>query len=175
MRKNNPNKSPEEQRIAACRTALNILGYRDNPESKLRSKLRERGYGEDIIDSAIDFLKEKGYLCEERMIERAAEELARTRHFGRKRIILELNRRGFSRAAVSELDFSVEPLCEIDFPALCAETLRKRGGVADQKTYAYLLRHGFSSDDIREAKRLLSEMGELDQTEEFYQDDEFFE
>lgn len=178
MIKNNPNKTPEEQRIAACRTSLNILGYRDVTEAKIRRKLKDRGYGEDIISEAIAFVKEKGYLNEYRMMVNAVESLARTRHMGKARIRAELVRREFSRDIIDMLDFGEEPLCDIDFPQLCAELILKRGGTADRKTYALLYRHGFSSDDIRRAKEILSDSGQLredNSTEHPYDGDEFYE
>ena len=48
-------------------------------------------------------------------------------------------------------------LADLDFAAICLRLIRKRGGVRDEKTYAFLRRYGHSTADIREAYRRFAE------------------
>ncbi|MCQ2424708.1 MAG: recombination regulator RecX [Lachnospiraceae bacterium] len=136
---------------AACR----ILSFMDNTEKMLDRKLAERGFTPAARADAIDRVKRMGFLEEERMILRKVESLAKNHGYGWKRIRQELALAGFSEEAYDAL--TPEFLASLDFPAICAGLLRKKGGEPDEKTYAFLLRRGFSGEDIRKAKQLLKE------------------
>lgn len=138
---------------AALRTASNILGYAECPPERLRQKLKDRGYEETVIQDVLDRLTSAGLLDEEAMAARRAEYLYRTKGFGPRRIRPELQRLGFSRQAIDCLSFPEE---EFDFPSRGAALLRKRGEI-DQKALAYLVRHGYTSDQIRRAVRILKD------------------
>lgn len=155
-----------EQLKKAIKTGMNILGYSDNTERQLHDKLIKKGYHEDVIVASIEYLIEKGYLNEERHINRAIIFLADTKLLGRRRIYEELKKKGFSREKIENADFS-----EIDFPQNCAKLIFKRrrtnrisfSGDEDteelrnilQKEYASLLRYGYSGDDIKRAYKIL--------------------
>ena len=54
--------------IPRCKKrALHLLEKQDRSEKNLRTKLKEGGYSEDIIDVAIDYINEYGYLDDARM------------------------------------------------------------------------------------------------------------
>lgn len=146
------NATPEESYQAALKTALHILGYKDNSERMLAEKLTERGYTPETIEEVKDFLVKKGYLNEERMLVNTARSLALGRGYGRRRIVSELRRKKFEEARIASLDFESD-LEEVDFVSVCQRLIQKRGGARDEKTYAFLLRYGHSPADIREAYR----------------------
>lgn len=151
---------PEAAYRAALKTSLNILGYRDNTEAQVREKLSERGYTEETVNAVIEWLIAKRYLDDERMLLSAVRRLAEGRLYGKARIRQELRRKQFSPEAIASLDWDGEELAVIDFQAICLRLLQKRGGVRDEKTYAFLLRYGHSPADIRAAYRLLAEKSE---------------
>ncbi len=136
----------------AITAACNILAYADNTERRLRRKLRDRGYSPEAIDAAVDYVTEKGFLDESRMLESTVHSLVRYRHYGLSRILRELAVRGFDRDIADEFDFS-----QIDFLTVCRELFYKHGGIPDDKTRAFLLRHGHRASDIR---TVFSEAGE---------------
>ena len=154
-RKKTAKPGEENDSAAAFDAACRILSFMDNTEKMLSRKLAERGFTPAARADAIDRIKRMGFLDEERMILRKVESLAKARGYGMRRIRQELSLAGFSEEAYDAL--TPEFLASLDFPALCAEQIRKRGGDFDEKTYAFLLRRGYSGEDIRKAKQILKE------------------
>ncbi len=144
---------PEEYQ-AVMRTAFRILAYRDNTERVLRRKLTERKYSEEEIDFALRYVVHNGYLDEEKQLYHAIRRLADGKLYGKRRVLQELYRLGFSQET---LRHAVEEGCfdGIDFIANCTEALRRAGGVCDPRTVAALGRRGFSYSDIRAAQNAL--------------------
>ncbi|MBR5515939.1 MAG: regulatory protein RecX [Clostridia bacterium] len=135
----------------AARSALNILGYADNTEKKLREKLTRKGFNEDERDFAVGYAKKMGYLNEKRHLEMAVYSLANTKLYGKKRIVQDLYVKGFKKSDIAQADFS-----EIDFPKNCAKRIRqtKKNYSDVNKLYIALLRYGFSGDEIKEAFKI---------------------
>lgn len=140
-----------DQLARAMKTVYNILAYADNTEAALRRKLKQRGFSPDVIDSAVERACASGALNEERMLESRINYLINTKKFGRRRVEPELRRLGFPREAVAEVDWD-----GFDFVAVCAELIRKTGGL-DERVFASLLRKGFSPGEIKAAARLADE------------------
>ena len=136
------------------RSALNIIDYADKTEKKLRERLRSKGYEADAIDFAVEYSKKAGYLNEERFMQRAAESIACTKLYGKRRLIQELYQKGFKRETLEGLDLS-----EINFPENCAKRIKKTAKRYDteEKLNVALLRYGYSRDDIIAAKEILEE------------------
>ena len=149
--------APEEAYRAALKTALYIVGYKDNTEAQLRDKLTERGYTAKTVEDVVAFMTAKGYLNDERMLYRAARLMAEGKGYGKRRIRQELQQKKFRNGLVSALDWERKELADIDFAEICRRLIVKRGGVRDEKTYAFLCRYGHTVADIREAYRRLAE------------------
>jgi SOS response regulatory protein OraA/RecX len=102
-------------------------------------------------------MKAKGYVNEERMLYRTVHLLAEGKGYGRMRIRQELQRKQFKAETLNALDWENEELADLDFAAICLRLIQKRGGLRDEKTYAFLRRYGHLTADIREAYRRLSD------------------
>lgn len=153
---------PEKAYGAALKTAFNILGYKDNTVYQLKEKLMERGYSPETVDSVCDYMISKGYLNDIRMIQRSARSLALSKLYGKRRIMRELSLKHFSNEAYQTLNFDGDELCDIDFAEVCLKLLKKKGGARDEKTYAFLMRYGHSSSDIKKAYELLNKENKED-------------
>ena len=138
---------PAEAYTAALKTALNIVGFKDNTEEQIRDKLTERGYRPETVGEVLSFLVGKGYVDETRMLERTVHLLAEGRGYGRRRIREELKRMKFRREVLEAFDGWED----IDFVSICRKLIGKRGGARDDKTYAFLLRRGHRPEDIKNA------------------------
>ena len=149
-------KSVASENERALKSAMNILAYADNTERRLRRKLAEKGFTPEAIEYAASYVIEKGYLDEYRMIDSAVRSLVKFKMYGKARVIAELHQKGFKREVIDSFDFG-----EIDFYDACRRMLEKRGGVSDEKTRAYLMRHGHSSSDIKRAALSLSSDDDL--------------
>lgn len=149
---------PEKAYGAALRTAMNIVGYKDNTLYQLKTKLLERGYSETTVNDVCDYMTSKNYVNDTRMIFRAARSLALGKLYGKKRIVRELALKRFSDEAYDAFSFDSDELEDIDFASVCLKLLKKKGGARDDKTFAFLMRYGHSVSDIKEAyKRLENE------------------
>ena len=135
---------------SVIQAGIRILAYAPNTEKQLRNKLKHKGHDLDLIDSAIEYFIERGYVNDSDYIERVAENLANKKLYGIGRIKNELYRMGFSYELIQELTFD-----EIDFESNCAKMLRKRGGQFDEKTVAALRRYGYSGVEIKAAYKII--------------------
>lgn len=141
--------------------ALKYLSYSDRTEKEVREKLRQAGeFDENVITRAIDAIKERGYIDDEKYAALYAQSKANRRD-GPLKIKLALISRGIDAKTADEAIAALET----DDAESAAELLRKRtkGSVPDfaekKKLYAYLVRKGFSGATINEAfKRINSDI-----------------
>lgn len=136
----------------ARKTAVNILSYSDNTELRLREKLAAKGFSRESADNAVLYVISRGWLDEQKQAESALRYLAEVKLFGRRRILQELRKRGFRRTVIDSCDFDC-----FDFTVNCRRLWEKRGNTDDERTVAYLIRAGYSGDDIRMARRIPEE------------------
>lgn len=160
VKKVNVPQDPKAAFEKALRTAFNILGYKDNTRKQLISKLEERGYGAETVESVVEYMTEKGYLNDNRMMISLVRSMAEKKLYGKRRIVQELRLKKFEDDDISSLDFEDTELSDIDFTEICFRLLKKRGGERDQKTYAFLLRHGHTPSDIKSAYRMMQQYEE---------------
>ncbi len=142
--------------------AMNLLQKRDYTEHKLREKLKEGLYPEDIIDIAIDYVKSMKYVDDRRF----AEDYIRYRmeSSSRNKMKNDLLMKGISADIIeSVLDecYLEEPDVEFD---LCIKLLKKKHYDPDVFTYeekqklrAFLFRKGLGNDVIQRAMSLDTE------------------
>ena len=128
--------------------AISLLAYKENTEQELFRKLLDRGCTEEDAKAAVRFAVGKNYLCEERYFKRFAERCAMDRLFGKRRVLQEARRKGFSERTIKEASSFLK---EIDFDALCYRALKKSGNGSKEKTVVSLARRGFSNTNIRYA------------------------
>ncbi len=144
----------EKQRPTAFDAAMTILACGDNSERMLREKLTRKGYTPLEIGEAIRLLREKRYICDERLMERYASALARKKFYGARRIRAELFRK-FDRAVVEA--YFEDAIREIDFPEqarVYAEKNSRRGREYLIRRLSYL---GYDGNQIRAAVKGINE------------------
>ncbi len=144
-------------RTAALRDCALLLRSRDRSEAELKRKLREKRHPAEAIESALAYVKGKGYLNEEAACLRYAEAAVRSSHYGPRRIAAYLRSHGYDAKAASSAACAVP---EEDYrAALDWQLTHKYPALAEaapaerEKIYAALLRLGFTSDEIRAALR----------------------
>jgi regulatory protein len=137
-----------------------MLAGRELSEAQVRQRLVRRKYDSHDIDSAIERLKEGGYIDDVR----AAAVIARretTRRRGKARVSSRLHAAGIASAvadhAVEQVFKDVDPDALLD--ASLERRLRGRTRVTDEKErqrlYRYLIGQGF------EAERVLAKLRKL--------------
>ena len=143
--------------------ALKLLERRDYGEAELAAKLVEKGEEPEAAEQAAQRMVELGFVNDENYAGMVVRHYA-AKGFGRQRIREELRRRRLPRelwdAALEELPDQTETA-----DRLLETRLRGRAPEGDElrRACAYLLRRGFSWDEVREAAARLSEGWELDE------------
>lgn len=82
--------------------ACDLLSLRDHSSRELLLKLRQKGY-QDGAEQAVERLIEEGYLDDERFARSYAAELVRVRHYGTRRIVTELMKKGIDASLARQV------------------------------------------------------------------------
>lgn len=143
--------------------ALKLLEGRDYGRAELAAKLVEKGEEPEAAEQAAERMAELGFVNDGNYAGMVVRHYA-AKGFGRQRIREELRRRRLPRelwdAALEELPDQTETA-----DRLLETRLRGRAPEGEElrRACAYLLRRGFSWDEVREAAARLSEGWELDE------------
>ncbi|MEN6321279.1 MAG: RecX family transcriptional regulator [Syntrophaceae bacterium] len=87
----------------AKQRAFRLLAMRPLSEKELRSKLKERGFDESVVETVTARLRELQYLNDESFARQWAHNLAVNRLFGNKRIEASLREKGVTRALTEQV------------------------------------------------------------------------
>ena len=142
--------------IPRCKKrALHLLEKQDRSEKNLRDKLKEGGYNEEIIDIAIDYINEYGYLDDARMAASHVRFYQDSR--SKQRIKQDLLGKGISSDVIERV---IEEEYTADEGELIQALLDKKHYDKDKATYEdrakmyrFLMGRGFSSDAINKLLR----------------------
>ena len=143
--------------------ALKLLEGRDYGRAELAAKLVEKGEEPEAAEQAAERMAELGFVNDGNYAGMVVRHYA-AKGFGRQRIREELRRRRLPRelwdAALEELPDQTETA-----DRLLETRLRGRAPEGEElrRACAYLLRRGFSWDEVKEAAARLSEGWELDE------------
>ncbi len=137
--------------IPRCKKrALHLLEKQDRSEKNLRDKLKEGGYSSDVIDVAIDYINEYGYLDDARMAASHIRFYQDSR--SRQRLKQDLTAKGISADIIERV---MEEEYTADESQLINKLLDKKNYNADDATYEerakmyrFLAGRGFSSEAI---------------------------
>jgi len=129
--------------------ALYILGKSDKTESEIRTKLKKNEYTDDIIDKIILFLKEYGYVDDQKFAFNYVSEKSNYKSLMQIRSALIL--KGVSVSFIEEA-FLENNNDQSDLIRKLVEKKKIEWETADkfqiQKLYSYLCRKGFKSSEI---------------------------
>ena len=136
--------------------AMHLLERMDRTEAELYTKLKRDLYPEDIIEIAMQYVKSFGYIGDKEYARRFVE--SRQGSKSKLEIKMSLLQKGISKEIVSEVleayydgqDESMAIQRLLDKKRFSAETATEEG---KRKIYGYLMRKGFSYEDVRRAIR----------------------
>lgn len=137
--------------------AMNLLKSRDYTEYKLREKMRQGDYPENIIDQAIEYVKSYHYIDDNRYAGSYIRCYENSK--SRKRINQDLLQKGITKDVIENAWLEWEEagglLDECDQIRKLLEKRKYDCENADvkekQKTYAFLMRKGFDVAQIKKA------------------------
>ena len=128
--------------------ALDLLARRAHFAAELRAKLGQRGYQEAEVDDAVERLTAAGHLNEQEAAHMLVRSLKR-RGYGRRRLELDLRRRGADEAAALAALESVGDEDELERAGSVAARWRSSHPSRDRAALArHLERRGFAPRTI---------------------------
>lgn len=140
----------ETLRPRCRRKTLDILTRSDKTEAELREKLARYGYPGFLIDDAIDYANKYHYINDERVANSYI--YFKSGRKSSREMKMELARKGVDKETIERL---IEEKAD-DGEAIENAIIRKVGSAESldddklQKLQAYLYRHGFETDLIKE-------------------------
>lgn len=149
----------------AIKKAISLMEYADNTKKRLYFKLRENtGFTMQASVAAVRYLEAHSYFNEKKSALLLAETMAKKKHYGKKRIQTDLYKKDFEKEAIQYAISTLEDEFSINFTEICAERIRKLGGLScfanekeRNKMLVSLMRHGFSYAEVKEAVKYLQE------------------
>ena len=137
----------------AKKRAMHLLEKTDRTEKNLRDKLKQNGYPEELIDMAVNYVKEYHYIDDLRYAKNYVRYRQQQKSAGRLK--LDLMQRGVAKDLIEEA--LEEEFLQNEF-AMIRQILEKKGyrsGTQDKgeqrRMYQYLLRRGYKNNDILHA------------------------
>ncbi|CAN5850959.1 RecX family transcriptional regulator [soil metagenome] len=137
--------------------AMSFVAFQARSCHEVRQRLRKADFQEEVIDQVVERLLENRYLDDAAYSLTYARDRFRVRDYGPRRIRSDLMRKGIDSQLIaaaieelsdSEMDETVERLAMKRWQALSREEdLYRR----KSKTFDFLLRRGYSYDQVREA------------------------
>lgn len=149
----------EKTRKHGRQYAFRLLTIKDRTCEELTSKLRRKGFDEDVISSVILEMKDLGYLDDKKYAMHFAELRATYDLFGPYRIRVELEKRGIPKDMAEDAVRRIfrEGREEANALALAKQWIARKDTDDRERThrrlYAYLARRGFAPDVIRATLR----------------------
>lgn len=157
----------EDEPYRARSRALRLLESRDRSRREVETRLRQQGFGSEVITDTSAWLEHLGYLNDERFAQHYAAEKVRA-GWGPRRIAAELGQKGIDRSTVKQVLENGENKAEASlegYETLMALVRRRFGGqfasdadTAERRLVGYLARRGYDWETItRIAREMRSE------------------
>lgn len=136
--------------------ALHLLQSMERTEGQLRSKLREGGYPEKVIEQVLEYVKGYHYVDDTRYATAYVNSRSKTKSI--RQIQMELQAKGISKELIKSI---LEEQDEVDESVAIRRWIQKKKIDVNnasreqlQKFYQFLLRKGFKYEDIQSELRL---------------------
>lgn len=135
----------------AMMRAYDLLARRPRSRWEMQEYLRRKDYPTELIEKILNTLSDKGYLDDEKFARAWIENRRLLKKTSKRQLMLELQQKRISSDTISK----VLAEDETDEQQVVRDVIAKKRTQTryqdDQKLIAYLLRQGFSYDDIRSA------------------------
>lgn len=159
----------EDQPYRARSRALTLLSARDRSSADIESRLARLGFATDVVTETVEWLRERGYVDDERFVERYAAEKLRT-GWAERRVRTELFRQGLERDLVDRIlaSTAIDDDAVTDRSDALLETLRRRFAgqlatdpkTAERRMASFLARRGYDWETVgRLTRQLRGEAG----------------
>lgn len=139
-----------------CREyALKVITFRDRTEKEIREKLIQKGYDEDSIEETTEFLKNYGYINDEKYASSFINDAINLKKWGKIRVRTELIKRGVPRDVFENLLEEAFPDGSTEIICTQIKSRFKNCDLKNQKErtriFNFFLRRGYQADEIKSA------------------------
>ena len=129
---------------------LKYVLYKKRTEAEIRQKFSENS--SDILDDAIEYLKEAGYISDEDYIERSIREYMALKNMSIRELTYKLQSKGIQKSQIEEyVSNHKEELVEYEIQS-ARNIFRKKASQEKEETENYLYKKGYISETIKLAK-----------------------
>lgn len=140
---------------AAQKLAFGMLSLSARSRREIEQKLEQVGFPEEVIASVMEEIEARGWVDDEAFAEAWVGDRAARKGYGKRRLSMELQRKGIEKETISQALTQIEPEDELrhalplaekkwTYSTDLAQILREKRRIAD-----YLLRRGFSHTIIQ--------------------------
>ncbi len=134
--------------------AMHLLNVMPRTEHQLREKLARNGYPEDVVEAAISYVKSFGYINDEAYVRNFV--ISKKANKSKREIRMLLGQKGIKG---EQVDVILEEMYQEETEeATILRLMEKKRWIPSemdekqkQKMYGYLMRKGFSYEEIRKA------------------------
>lgn len=136
----------------AYQKALKLLNIRPRTEHEMRSRLQEYGFTDEIIDSVIANLLEKNYLNDQQFAAEWIENRTTFRPRGKRLLRIELMKKHVDEEEIQTALATLPEEEQLVREAAKKYSNRLKGldeSTFKKRLYGFLVRRGFSYDDIK--------------------------
>ncbi len=130
---------------------LKYILYKKRTEQEIRNKFKAI-LSEELLEDAIEYLKEAGYIQDEEYIDRAVREFMALRTLSLKEIKYKLLTKGIKQVLIEEyFEEQGEVLKEYEIQSAKKIVSKKESGMQSNELRFYLLKKGYREDAIKQA------------------------
>jgi len=134
---------------------ISLLVRREYSRAELYQRLQSQAESLEILNEVLDRMSQDGYQSDRRFTESFIRQRI-SQYWGPKRVVFELSQKGIPKTMIDQVLDEMEP----DWSELAVALAKKRFDTSKKlapkeqaKQVRYLLNHGFSYDDVKNALR----------------------
>lgn len=136
--------------------AIVYLSYKGRTKYEVTKKLLEDDYSENVVEEVIGMLEKYGYIDDFKYCKSFIKESVNLKSNGKRKIFYDLKERGVPEDIINTVFDEIELKEDISILKLINKKIKDKNNV-DQKlkkrTYDFLIRKGFSYNDINEGMK----------------------
>ena len=141
-------KFEEAEKIEKLRNKiLKYILYKKRSEQEIRQKFSEED--ENMVEDAIEYLKELNYINDNNYVERAINEYMALKNMSIKELSYKICQKGISKSLVDDyICQNKESMLEYEISSAKAIILKKQNSLEEKEIRNFLLKKGFMSESI---------------------------
>lgn len=129
---------------------MNYIMYKKRTEYEVKNKF-SKTLEENLLDDIIEYIKEAGYLSDNKYIERAISEFEALNNLSRKEIKYKLFSKGINSSLIDDYFLNhKDELCEYELKSAQNIFNKKINAMDKEEIKNYLRKKGYSEDIIKQ-------------------------